>query len=394
MTSASNAAAERSASVVLSDGWRGRLARGAIYLAVWTAAGLFFFSQDLSRARYWNDPTPWWRFLLSWMSSTTLFAAMTPAMLWMGRRFPLDERGWARRLILHLVASVVVALLHIVMTSYSVPATGVLGLMTPKSYRDAFWFMMVIAMHSNVLSYWWVISLQHGLRVFRRYQEREKAALRLEAQAAALAAQLSRAQLSALKAQLQPHFLFNTLNAIMVLVRQRQVELAEATIARLGDLLRFVLDDVEANEVSLRRELEYLERYLAIEQLRFADRLRTEIDAEPAALGAALPHMGLQPLVENAVRHGIGQRASAGLLRVTARKQGEALVVTVEDDGPGPTPSSTQAPSGGGIGLANTRARLAQLYGDRAQLTLTSRPGGGALATLTVPFHLASELPS
>jgi two-component system, LytTR family, sensor kinase len=374
-----------------SSPWPGRLRRGAIYLAVWTIVGLFFFSQDLSRARYWGDPTPWWRFLLSWMSSTTLFAALTPPMLWMGRRYPLDERGWVRRLPIHLLASVAVALLHVAVASYSVPRTGVLGGMTPKSYRDAFFFMMVIAMHSNVLSYWTVLALQHGIRVFRRYQEREKAALRLEAQAAALSAQLSRAQLSALKAQLQPHFLFNTLNAIMVLVRQRQVELAETTIARLGDLLRFVLDDVEANEVSLRRELEYLERYLAIEQLRFADRLRTEIDAEPAVLGAALPHLGLQPLVENAVRHGIGKSASAQLVRVRACRQGDELIVTVEDDGPGP---GDPGEPGSGIGLSNTRARLAQLYGDRARLTLAARPGGGAVATLSVPFHLASELPS
>lgn len=384
---------------------RGAVRRAAGYVAAWTVVGLFFFSQDASRTWYWGDPTPKWRFLASWLVSVWLLAALTPVMLWLGRRFPLERRRWVRHAALHLAASLGLAVLHLAVASLLLPYTGAFGPMTPKSYTGALALMLVLGLHGNVLSYWTVIALQHGWRIFRRAQEREKAALRLEAQAATLQAQLSRAQLSALKAQLQPHFLFNTLNAIMVLVRQRQVELAEETIARLGELLRLVLDDVEANEVSLRRELDYLERYLAIEQLRFADRLRVEIAAEPEALGAALPHMGLQPLVENAVRHGIGKRASAGLIRVQARRRGEELVVEVADDGPGPGSAADGGeeidgghPGGtggaGGIGLANTRARLRQLYGDGASLTLTTGAGGGAVATMTLPFHLAAELPS
>lgn len=375
-----------------------RLGRAALIFATWTVVGLFFFTQDVWRSWFWNGATPWWRFLLSWLSSTWIFAALTPGILWMGRRWPLDERGWARRAPVHLVVSAAVAMVHVAITAYTVPLTGVLGEVTPATYRQAFGVMLAISLHTTVLTYWMVLAVQHGGRALRRAQEREKTALRLEAKAAALQAQLSRAQLSALKAQLQPHFLFNTLNAIMVLVRQRKVELAEDTIARLSDLLRLVLDDVEASEVSLRRELDYLGRYLAIEQLRFADRLTVEIEVAPELLGAAVPHLGLQPLVENAFRHGIGKRSSAGLVRVSGARRGEQLVIAVEDDGPGPQLRDerelAEDGGGGGIGLANTRARLRQLYGEAAQLTLGPRPGGGARAELTLPFHLAAELPS
>lgn len=370
----------------------------AIAFAVWTAAGVFFCSQDLSRSLYWDDPTPAWRYLATWLLAVWLNAAVTPAMLWMGRRFPIARRTWLRSVPAHLLASAVFSLAHVAITSAAVPYIGVFGLLTPKDYAGAVALMLVFGFHGNLLSYWTVIGVQHALRVYRRAQDRQKAALRLEAEAQALTAQLSKAQLSALKAQLQPHFLFNTLNAIMVLVRKREVELAEETIARLSNLLRFVLDDAAAQEVSLRRELDYLELYLSIEQLRFADRLRVEVTPEEGTLGAALPHMGLQPLVENAVRHGIGQRASAGLLRVRARRRqderGDALVIDVEDDGPGPVPRTSNDRASTGIGLANTRARLQQLYGEQASLTLASRQGGGAVATMVVPFHLASELPS
>jgi two-component system LytT family sensor kinase len=373
--------------------------RYAAYWIAWTVFGLFFFTQDVSRQLLWNSPIPWWSYLLTWMFSVWLYAAVTPAMLWMGRRFPMDRARWWRSAPVHVLASVAIAVAHVSITSLAAPYLGVLGPVAPPRYRDVFTAMLVIAVHGNVLSYWLVLGLQHGVQIYRRYQDREQAALRLEAQAAAMQAQLSLAQLSALKAQLQPHFLFNTLNAIMVLVRQRQVHLAEETLARFSDLLRFVLDDAFAQEVSLRRELDHLELYLAIEQLRFADRMRVELEADPAALGGALPHMSLQPLVENAVRHGISARAGAGLVRVRARRRDDELVVEIEDDGPGHGPATGQrgpaeGAERGGIGLANTRARLQQLYGDRASLSLRARPEGGAISTLVVPFHLASELPS
>ena len=188
---------------------------------------------------------------------------------------------------------------------------------------------------------------------------------------------MAQARLSALKAQLQPHFLFNTLNAIVVLVRQQKGQQAEETLARFSDLLRAVLADMDAQEVTLARELEYLRLYLSIEQLRFSDRLRVDIDVDPELLDAAVPHMALQPIVENAIRHGIGARASSGLIEIRAQRivdhQGDHLHVSVRDDGPGFREKCT---SGGlGLGLANTRARLKQLYGAEAELTTESPRG-------------------
>jgi two-component system LytT family sensor kinase len=196
--------------------------------------------------------------------------------------------------------------------------------------------------------------------------------------------------------QLQPHFLFNTLNAIMVLVRQQRTGQAEEMLGRLSDLLRRVLDEGATQEVPLRRELELLELYLAIEQVRFQDRLRVEIAADPAVLDAAVPHFGLQPIVENAVRHGIGGRSAAGRIEIRAARRGDMLEIRVSDDGPG-LPGDGSSPAerrraAGGIGIANTRARLRQLYGDQASLTVVNGPLGGAVATIIVPFRLAPAI--
>jgi len=202
------------------------------------------------------------------------------------------------------------------------------------------------------------------------------------------------AQLGALKMQLQPHFLFNTLNAIMVLVRQQKTQPAEQMLAHLSDLLRCVLEDVEAQEVPLRRELEYLQLYLSIEQVRFQDRLRVEIAADPNILDAAVPQMALQPIVENAVRHGIGRSSSAGRITISATRANDTLKLRVEDDGPGfPSPGSAGDDSllNKGIGLANTRARLQQLYGAQGLLQTDNHPRGGAIVTMVLPYHLVRE---
>jgi two-component system LytT family sensor kinase len=199
------------------------------------------------------------------------------------------------------------------------------------------------------------------------------------------------AQLGVLKMQLQPHFLFNTLNAIMVLVRQQKARQAEQMLAHLSDLLRCVLEDVEAQEVPLRRELEYLQLYLSIEQVRFQDRLRVEITADPNILDAAVPQMALQPIVENAVRHGIGRSSSAGRITISATRANDTLELRVEDDGPGfPSPGSVadDSPLNKGIGLANTRARLQQLYGAQGRLQTENDPRGGARVTMVLPYHV------
>jgi two-component system, LytTR family, sensor kinase len=177
----------------------------------------------------------------------------------------------------------------------------------------------------------------------------------------------------------------------MVLVRQQKGREAEEMLSRLSDLLRCVLDDVDSQEVPLRRELEYVQLYLSIEEVRFQDRLQIEIAAAPEILDAAVPHMILQPIVENAIRHGIGRSSSAGRIRISAYRMKATLEMKVEDDGPGLAPPG--AGQTHGIGLTNTRARLNQLYGDAATLSVESGEENGVAATISLPCRILSAGP-
>ena len=357
---------------------------------LWTVVGLFFFSQGLVQKSATHDPTPWWHYLVTWLTGVWLSALLTPVVIWLGRRFPIERKYWPRRVLLHFLFSIAFAVITLAVHSALLSWMGMFPTVM-TSFPATLAVLVTIGFHQSISTYWSILGVHYAITFYRKFQEREKQALRLELAASELQAQLARAQLSALKMQLQPHFLFNTLNAIMVLVRQQKGREAEETLALLGDLLRCVLDDVEAQEVPLRRELEYLQLYLAIEQVRFQDRLRIEVSADPAILDAAVPHMGLQPIVENAIRHGIGRKSSAGRIGITAVRVNQSLEVTVRDDGPGlrpPDPSRTP-----GIGLANTRARLQQLYGEAGRLTVENCEQGGTVATMVVPYRLAPACP-
>lgn len=363
----------------------------AIYFLIWTALGLFYFSQSITQQRYFHDPTPWWWSLESWLIGVWVCALLTPGVMWLGRRFAIERTNWVRYVPLHLLFAIVFSLLQLAIDSAIHVRLGVLPFTLGTTFKAVFSTLVVIAFQGNILTYWEMLGIQYAIRYYRRYQERERQALRLELHASELQSQLIRAQLSALKMQLQPHFLFNTLNAIMVLVRQHKGREAEEMLARLSDLLRCVLEDVEAQEVPLRRELEYLQLYLSIEQVRFQDRLRVEISADPSILDAAVPQMGLQPLVENAVRHGIGRSSAAGKIHISAARVNGMLEVKIQDDGPGLPPADSV--TGRGIGLANTRSRLHQLYGDAARLAVENGVHGGATVTMAVPYHSAPGIP-
>ena len=258
----------------------------------------------------------------------------------------------------------------------------------------------------DLLAYGALTGLVHSVNFYRRLRERERRALFLESN-------LANARLIALKAQLQPHFLFNSLNAIAALLR-RDPRLAETTLVALSELLRLALSQSERQEAALREELEFVQRYLEIQQTRFGDKLRVEQDIEPQALDCMVPTLVLQPLVENAIRHGIEPAEKAGVVRVSASRKDGKLVLTVEDDGvglaggnadsggpenpvglyprlPAPARSSTTslvlARAGTGIGLANLRERLLALYGARQKLELTPRATGGVIVRVEIPWQ-------
>lgn len=228
--------------------------------------------------------------------------------------------------------------------------------------------------------YWVIVSVVHALTYYRRSQERERKALELTAS-------LAQARLQALKMQLQPHFLFNALNAIATLVH-KDPHAADDMIGNLSELLRQALDSSELQEVPLRKELEFLDCYLEIEQMRLGDRLRVEKQIAPDTLDAHVPVMILQPLVENAVRHGIEPSRAPGVVTVCAERQGELLQLTVRDSGAGARASTVNADRPG-IGLANTRARLQELYGAGAQFVMQPVTATGFTVELRIPFHSA-----
>jgi hypothetical protein len=356
----------------------------ALFLG-WTLLGLFLFSQGIIQKVVSNDPNPWWHHLTSWMVGVWMWFLLTPLILRLGKRFRLERGFLARRIAFHLLMSGVVSFGELVVESAVLYGMHLFpNLMT--SYVATLAFLWIIGFHQGIMTYWSILGVQYAWGWYRRYEDGRREALRLELRSSELEKQLVQAHLSALRAQLQPHFLFNTLNTIMVLVRQHKSREAEEMLGRLSDLLRAVLEDAEQQEVPLSRELEHLQLYLSIEQVRFQDRLRVEIDVDPEILDAAVPSMGLQPIVENAIRHGIGRSSSAGSIRIGASLENGKLAIRIRDDGPGLDPANG-APARG-IGISNTRARLARLYGDRAQLLVENGENGGVVATMILPHRV------
>ena len=298
--------------------------------------------------------------LLHWY----LWAALTPAIFRLSRRYPLHPRPQGGRLLLHVLASAAFAVLHwisLVLAVWAVP------LVTIR--------MLSMKLHGDLLTYFTLVGIAHGIDIYRQARQRELRTSQLQAQ-------LAQAQLAGLKMQLQPHFLFNTLHSIAELMHE-DLEAADKMIVRLSDLLRLSLENIETQEVPLHQELEFARRYLEIEETRFGDRLLICQNLGPDVHNAQVPYLLLQPLLENAIRHGISRRAGPGTLSLSVRRVAQRLEIRVEDDGPGLEPEESTL---GGIGLSNTRARLEQLYGDAQHLAIEQRPAGGLAVVVLIPF--------
>ncbi|HEY5883280.1 MAG TPA: histidine kinase [Pyrinomonadaceae bacterium] len=360
----------------LGDGFVGfrRGIKFGVLFSSWTLFGLFFASQVLINRAYRGRPLNLAYTLIIWLICAYIWAALTPLVLYLSSRFRV-ERGRLGNLLIHLVASLVFSLIqlgaYLAVISFTDPLT--------QPVADVFQEFIVTGLHFNLLTYWALVALSHAADYYRKYQERELSASQLRAQ-------LAHAQLSALKMQLHPHFLFNTLNAIAVLVRKSCNKEAVNMISRLSDLLRQSFENIDTQEVSLKEELEFLKSYLEIEQIRFNDRLRVRMEVQPETLAAMVPNLILQPLVENAIRHGIAKRSAAGILEISARRESGTLWLQVRDDGPGMEVNGSKD-AGAQIGLTNTRTRLQQLYGEEQTFELANAVGGGAIATLAIPFR-------
>jgi len=355
--------------------------RWLAYLAGWTVFALFFISEDAGRLLYQGRAVPWHDFLVVWLTTAYAWAFLAPFVWWLARRFPIERGYWWRSGGLHLLLSVLFALTEEVLFALITPAFGLPWF--PRNFAATLRAVLPIDFHLNVIIYWTILGVQHSVGYYRKFLEREKLSAQLELRATQLESQLTQANLNALKMQLHPHFLFNTLNAIVVLVRQHRTAEADEMLTNLSELLRQTLDGWETQEVPLRREVELINLYLDIQRVRFADRLTVDMSLSPATLNALVPSLLLQPLVENAIRHGVSKSSSPVRIELKSAVRDSQLEIQVCDDGPGVSGES----SGNGVGLSNTRARLEQLYGERQSLRLDVRAGGGTIATILLPYH-------
>ncbi|MPZ18821.1 MAG: sensor protein lytS [Luteitalea sp.] len=340
----------------------------AIALACWTVEGLTYTLQFHFLHESAGEPVTWGYALSISLTNALLWVPFTVAAFWLVERFPVERGRWHVAVGVHLVTACVVVLLRAIVVVWLDPWVGWYA-ETPTVER-----VLATRFQENLVLYLMLVGVAHALHYAQAVRMRD--------------AQLARAQLQALTAQMRPHFLFNTLNTAASLMHENVVA-AERVLAQLGELLRRSLAAGDTPEVSLRGELEFLRLYLEIEQARFEDHLSVQWHLDPSALDVAVPHLILQPLVENALRHGIAPRATSGTVTVTARLAGDWLQVDVHDDGVG-IDAAPPHRRGAGMGLATTRARLSHLYGPRHRFTVRGAPAGGTIATLVIPARRAA----
>lgn len=304
-----------------------------------------------------------WQDVVFQGSEWLFLGALTPMTYYLGKRFPLQRTRWKRALAAHVAGALGLCvgwaslgvLLGMILHRY--PAGG--------NLLEGYVSWVLTSLPWSVFMYFAVLGCVYAFTYFIEAKERE-------AQASRLAAQLAEARLGALRMQIHPHFLFNSLNAVAVLVRDRRTEDATNVIEQLSEILREVLG-VETKVVTLARELEFVRRYLAIEQVRFSDRIEVRWNIAPEALDALVPSFLLQPLIENALRHGVAAISARTTVDISAELEGAELRLSVSNDAP--DAASRQQTRGRGLGVSNTRERLATLFGDRASFSLTESEG-------------------
>ena len=351
----------------------------AIIVGLWIFFALLNGTQVVVSVWMEGMHIPFWRLFATDFLGWLIWIPATPIVLALGRRFPVGRGTWWRVLPIHLLACVLISLAHAAFATYIYQSFLPIG--NPREARSFFEMLSGRAMsqfHLDLLIYGATMGVSYAVSYYFRYREREFRASQLETQ-------LAQAQLQTLKMQLHPHFLFNTLNGIAGLVRDSKNKAAVDMLAGLSDLLRYTLENAGKQEVPLKEELEFLELYLDIQQMRFSDRLKVEMHVEPEVLDALVPNLILQPLVENAIRHGVSRRADSGVVGISARRHGGSLRISIYDDGLGLKRDDGSA-TVEGVGLSNTRARLSQLYGERQRFSLAEREGGGVEAKLVIPF--------
>jgi two-component system, LytTR family, sensor kinase len=352
------------------------LRRTLLLSALWSIPGLIIATSMYVVMDLKGDPMGFGEALLWRLPPWQVWALATPLIVYLGRRWSPARARWWQWIPIHLAANALIGAGEL--TVYSLAGRAIDMEPFHEPLLDLVPFMLLKSTWLELLLYWGVIGIDRGLAYQRRYRE---AAVR-ESQ---LEARLVEAQLDALKMQLQPHFLFNTINAVTVLMRKGESASAIRMLGGLSELLRRSLSSLRVEFVALGEELDFVTRYLDIETTRFPDRLRTRLEIEPSAQRAKVPNLILQPIVENAIKHGIAPRISGGQIAINARVSDGRLRIEVRDDGVGLRDAAATA--GHGMGLAHVRKRLSQLYGADHSFTLAPAEGGGTVATVELPFQ-------
>lgn len=351
--------------------------RIAILLGLWAAVGTLLAFEVYFNLRVIEPSLTFFDVALPQYQRAALWVVLAPLVLWLRGCVPLGRGRWVGGIAFHFFVS------GTIMATYYLARVVYLVLVGQTTWSEFwvtagtnFWGRNLI----DMLFYWLVIAGGYGAELWQRYRQEEL-------RAAQLASRLAQAELQVLKRQLNPHFLFNAMNTISVLVREEQNGEAVRLISKLSSLLRTALDQERSSEVLLGQELDFIGQYVDIQRARFSDRLEYSAEVSPAASVARIPNLILQPLVENAIIHGAAAKAGKGTVTVKASVVRDRLVVEIADDGPGfPSEQELSARSKNGIGLSNTKERLRRIYGSSAVLAIDSRPGEGARVRLEIPY--------
>jgi signal transduction histidine kinase len=339
-----------------------------LVIGLWTFYGVLSVNQSILWNQVGNRPTNYASVIAFATTLCTVWLTFTPIVIWAARRFPLGRSDWQGSLLFHVLLMTALSILDVRIDRWIAPHFDF-------ARNQTFWQEYIWALDMNVFYYAVIAASVTAADFYYLYRERQRKANELHTE-------LVTAKLETLKMQLQPHFLFNTLNTINALIHEDS-EAADRMVTRLADLLRLTLYE-SRHEVPLARELEFVSAYVDIQQIRFQNRLAVSFEVRGPLLGAQVPSLVLQPLVENAIRHGIAPRARAGNVWVRAQRDGDRLILEVEDDGVGLPPGGDVMVRG--IGLANTRARLQQLYDVSYELQIRRRENGGTHVRISIPF--------
>jgi len=355
------------------------LVRGSGWVALWTLVGLAIASEIYLSSNFLGRSITWGEAISDSLEDWYVYGVLSLPVVWFARRYPPERGSRWMTASLHLGAALVFSMVYIVVRTLVGEVDSLIG-GEPASFGEIFHPLLVRTLPFNFLVYGVIISVSHALDYYGKYNERTVQALELEKH-------LTEARLQALLHQLKPHFLFNTLNGIASLMHT-DVDAADRMLVRLSELLRITMSQTGAPQTTLREEIAFLERYLDIEKIRFHNRLDVTIAVDEDVIDAQVPSLILQPMVENAMRHGVEPNARTGRIELRGVRQEGNLVLTVSDNGTG-------IPEEGlgreGIGVANTRARLAELYGAQQKFELVNRPEGGLCVRITIPFSTSKQ---